>query len=330
VEKGELGEREKIILTSYMALQDRVEEALELVKKINGQKVENSGIMVVQYDYLRAYLSIFEEYPTFQTARELSEKYRKFADLSWRKMFKEISDQLNEYDESSKKFDMDIPEERDPTSKIKRATNQEQLKKVEYLKVDSKKDSTKFKITYMNLDCITVSFFKLNMEILFTKDPFLDKNITNFSYINPNVEMVKRVNSSSDFDSMIIEVPDALKAFPLFVHIQGKSKSASLKIFNSGLTVHPIEEFGLLKVADKQGKLMNSVYVKCYFKGKNGEVKFYKDGYTDFRGSFDYASLNSDSLDKVEKFSILVKDLAKGATVLEVKPPRKVGEIKRA
>lgn len=54
--------------------------------------------MVVQYDYLKAYLSIFEEYPSFQTARDITKNYLQFSDLSWRKMFIEISNQLAEYD----------------------------------------------------------------------------------------------------------------------------------------------------------------------------------------------------------------------------------------
>jgi hypothetical protein len=33
---------------------------------------------------------------------------------------------------------------------------------------------------------------------------------------------------------------------------------------------------------------------------------FYKDGYTDLRGRFDYASLDPESLKTVEKFSIFV------------------------
>ena len=40
----------------------------------------------------------------------------------------------------------------------------------------------------------------------------------------------------------------------------------------------------------------------------DGRVKFYKDGYTDFRGKFDYASLNTGQLDDVDRFAVLVLD----------------------
>jgi hypothetical protein len=55
---------------------------------------------------------------------------------------------------------------------------------------------------------------------------------------------------------------------------------------------------------------------------KNGEVKYYKDGYTDLRGCFDYTSLNTNELDFVDKFSILVLSDEHGALVREAKPPK--------
>jgi hypothetical protein len=278
--------------------------------------------MVVQYDYLRAYLSIFEEFPSFATAREITAQYLQFPDLSWRKMFQEIANQLAEYDGAQ---GIEIQEDEDKA--IKHASNKEQSEKAEYLKAENKQDSNDITLTYMNLESVTVSYFKLNMEILFSKDPFLDKNINNFSFVNPNAQEVVTLDPSTDFANHTITVPQELQSSSLFVHIQGQSRSTTLKIFNSNLRVHPIEDFGLLKIADKAGKILNSIYVKCYYKGKAGETKFYKDGYSDFRGSFDYASLNSNSLDKVATFALLITDEKYGSTIIKCTPPKKVGTI---
>ena len=46
--------------------------------------------------------------------------------------------------------------------------------------------------------------------------------------------------------------------------------------------------------------------MKAFSRNKSGEISFYKDGYTDLRGRFDYASLNSDNLSSVDKFSIFI------------------------
>ena len=93
---------------------------------------------------------------------------------------------------------------------------------------------------------------------------------------------------------------------------------------------------------------MSKAYVKVYARLNNGEIRFFKDGYTDLRGKFDYASLNNtetaapapmpraggnaenlgyqmlrpQELGAVEKLAILVLSDSHGAAVKEVNPPR--------
>ena len=55
---------------------------------------------------------------------------------------------------------------------------------------------------------------------------------------------------------------------------------------------------------------------------QNGSVRFYKDGYTDLRGRFDYGSLSTGGIDQVRKFSILVMSDTHGALVREADPPQ--------
>jgi len=64
-----------------------------------------------------------------------------------------------------------------------------------------------------------------------------------------------------------------------------------------------------------------ATYVKVYARHTGGLVRFYKDGYTDLRGRFDYVTLSTDDLDRVERFTILVASDDAGATVLEADPP---------
>jgi hypothetical protein len=49
---------------------------------------------------------------------------------------------------------------------------------------------------------------------------------------------------------------------------------------------------------------------------------FYKDGYTDLRGRFDYASLSTDDLAQTARFAILVIHSEHGAVVKEAPPPK--------
>ena len=65
------------------------------------------------------------------------------------------------------------------------------------------------------------------------------------------------------------------------------------------------------------------MYVKVYARMADGSVRFYKDGYTDLRGRFDYGSLSTNELDAVTKFAILVLSEEHGALVREADPPKR-------
>ena len=62
--------------------------------------------------------------------------------------------------------------------------------------------------------------------------------------------------------------------------------------------------------------------MKVYAKLADGSVKFHKDGYTDVRGRFDYASVNTPERRAVERFAVLVLSDDRGAVIREVAPPQ--------
>jgi hypothetical protein len=55
----------------------------------------------------------------------------------------------------------------------------------------------------------------------------------------------------------------------------------------------------------------------------NGTVRFHKDGYTDLRGRFDYASLSDDPNTGATRYSVLVLDEQRGAVIRDIAPPAK-------
>ncbi|MFN5291817.1 MAG: hypothetical protein ACK5E4_17155, partial [Planctomycetia bacterium] len=84
-----------------------------------------------------------------------------------------------------------------------------------------------------------------------------------------------------------------------------------------------MENYGQLKVtARKEGKPLAKTYVKVYSRDANGNVKFHKDGYTDLRGRFDYASVSTPEKTALEKFSVLVLSDENGAVIREVNVPQ--------
>jgi hypothetical protein len=82
-----------------------------------------------------------------------------------------------------------------------------------------------------------------------------------------------------------------------------------------------LENYGQVAVKDAAGKPLAKVYVKVYSKLANGRVKFHKDGYTDIRGRFDYASVSTPEPVAVQRFGVLVLSETLGATIRDAAPP---------
>ena len=87
--------------------------------------------------------------------------------------------------------------------------------------------------------------------------------------------------------------------------------------FANTINLQLTENYGQLRVAHlKTGKPLDTVYVKVYARMQDGSVKFFKDGYTDFRGRFDYVSLNTNDLENVSRFSLLIMSEQEGVEEL--------------
>jgi hypothetical protein len=92
--------------------------------------------------------------------------------------------------------------------------------------------------------------------------------------------------------------------------------------FAHDLAVHVAANAGALRVVRASTRApVPAAYVKVYARAIGGAVSFYKDGYTDLAGRFDYATLSTDDLDRVERFAILVVGDDTGSTVTEAAPP---------
>lgn len=87
------------------------------------------------------------------------------------------------------------------------------------------------------------------------------------------------------------------------------------------------EAAGILKVTEN-GKPTGGAYVKVFARGGSDAAKFYKDGYTDCLGTFDYVSLNAKrfplSSGKGKSLAVLVVTKDSGAMVREVSAPKAI------
>ena len=105
------------------------------------------------------------------------------------------------------------------------------------------------------------------------------------------------------------------------IEVSGGGLQKLVTYFSTSLKLQIFENYGELKVTDEAGKQLAQVYVKAFVMKNDGCVAFYKDGYTDIRGRFDYVSLNASKLANVKKFSLFVMSDKFGSLIRECAPP---------
>ena len=358
-----------MVVTYDLLLQDRIEESLTTFARVNPERLPTR----LQYDYFQAYLDFFTDNP--KLARAIAAKYTDYPVDRWRNAFASIKAQLDEIDGAGpKKIDTD---DRNQDQTQLAATNPN---------FDFNVEAKQLTINHQNLDEVKVSYYLMDVELLFSRNPFVQQFRGQFSLIQPNRvdtvaladqklgaadgarrgdESARRgspdpaagddrrspaANGGGDSNgdekngdlrsseaagsgdprraqpaagSKKIELPKDLHNKNVLVEITGGGQTKTQAYYSNSLTVQLIENYGQLKVTHTTtNKPIAKAYVKVYAQRPDGSSRFYKDGYTDLRGRFDYSSLNTNDLDAVTKFSVLVMSDEHGAIVKEANPPK--------
>jgi hypothetical protein len=158
----------------------------------------------------------------------------------------------------------------------------------------------------------------------------LKANTEEFSYVKPCHSLEKDIQVDADGDATDrktkINVPEHLKLQNMVIEVTGEGKQLFRTYYATQIKVTLTEAYGELKVTEKEsGKPLPRVYVKVFAQKKDGsasEPMFFKDGYTDIRGKFDYAQTSGNKLKDVQKFAILVLSDALGSIIKECNPPK--------
>jgi hypothetical protein len=185
-----------------------------------------------------------------------------------------------------------------------------------------KVEGKKVQVSYQNLAGCTVNYYPMDIELLFSSNPFVHDVNDQFSYVRPvKIETQKFPEKGREFE---FEVPKEFQNLNVMVEIVAAGARKSQAYYANALNVQMIENYGQVKVTSpKDGTPMTKVYVKVYSKMQDGAVRFYKDGYTDLRGRFDYASLSTNEIDGVSRFAVLVMSDSEGAIIREAAPPKR-------
>ena len=317
----QINDYEYMRICYYLILQQRIKEATTIYEKINKNNIVGNNLtsLELQYDYLTAYLDFSNGYPKFEKAREIMKKYKDIAISSWKNMFNEIEDQLNEYD---KKYDFDEKITEEEKEVLKKEKHKAELE--EALNIELK--DQEININYKNISNITVKYYLIDIEILFSRSPFVKKTKVDFALVKPQkIETIKVENEKKE-NKYLLKIPEELKNKNFFIEVSSGKKKEN-EIYNSSLLQYSvIESIGEIKVKDPEGNSLPKVYVKCFCETNSGAIKFYKDGFTDLRGKFDYVSLNTDLVSEVKKFSILMVSEKYGSIIATCNPPKMIKE----
>ncbi len=174
-----------------------------------------------------------------------------------------------------------------------------------------------------NLASCTLKAYPTDVEIAFSKDPF--GTAAGGHDVVRSLKPAWQQEVKLDGDETRVKLPAELVArnFVLVAEDAEGRAEARLEVTPCAFVVQVVRECRQLRVKGKDGKPLVGAYVKVYAKDAAGRmVQFHKDGYTDLRGAFDYASVSTDSDFKPAEFAVLVLPKGAGASVQRVSAGR--------
>jgi len=331
--KPQLDAMDSMSVVYYLFLQDRVEEALARFKAIDAAKLPTR----LQHDYFQCYAAFYEGETA--AARGIAAKYADYSVPRWKTLFTDVLSQLDEIEGKAPKGGKSDKPDREAQQGALAATEPG---------FDFKVEKQTISLTWKNLSEVTLNYYLMDPEFSFSSNPFVSQDAGRFSIIKPNKSATQAL--PKDATKLDVPLPGEFAKANVLVEVIGAGKRQTQAYHANTLKLALTENYGRLETRDATtDKPLPKAYVKVYAKLNNGSVRFFKDGYTDLRGRFDYASLNAPEnnapqpmandgapangldyamlkpaeLNNVTKLAILVLSDTHGATVKEVNPPER-------
>jgi hypothetical protein len=286
---------------AYLVTQDRVDDALGMLARVRLDAIADR----MQHDYLAAYLACIVG--NTGQARELAVRWREHPVDRWRHRFGALASMLDELGGAA-------PAVIDPRSREQQHADLAGKQPTFELVLD--RDG--IVIHSQHVTALELRFFEMDVELLFSRQPFVQSDVARFSFIEPG----HRVQLGELPPEHRVAWPTALAGKNVVVEAVGAGQRKAKVHYANDLTANLANQVGQIRIQRASDRAaLGATYIKVYARKHGGAVQFYKDGYTDLRGWFDYASLSTTDLDQVERFAILVCSDQAGAAILEASPP---------
>lgn len=309
--KSELSAEDMLALTVYLLLQERVEEALTWFARIEREQVAER----MQYDYLAAWLALAQQ--RLPEAERLVQEYAQVKVEPWVGRFAQLADLLTEVSGGVREVGQ---EAREGTAAHLARQQRINAMTASEPALEMTVEGSVVVLEVQNVREVVLNYYPMDLELLFSRTPFLREGAAHYSYIQPVA--VRRV-AAAGVGVVRVELPDDFKQRNVMIEALAGGVRRTQVCYANAMRVALMESYGQLTVSEEaNGKPVVGAYVKVYAQMADGKVSFFKDGYTDLRGRFDYASVNSDEFATAQRFAILVMSDALGATVREAAPPK--------
>jgi hypothetical protein len=313
-DKGRFDPTDLVSLCVYTLMQDRVTDAIQVFKRIPAGSFKEGSPMKIQFDYVQCYLALLTG--DVALAKTVAKEYIVYPVFSWRDLFREVLNQAYQFETKDKA-------QTEEKSKETSGDNSSFLKAVEI--------NGQIRVTSKGIKEVNIEFYEIDLEEIFSSNPNL---LLSGSQIDTSLKanstaryQLNQGRTSADLAETLIEPPKGFTAMNYIAKLTSNEASVSVRISKKTLKMAPVEAYGQMKISSLDGKPIPRCYVKCLAQNfGSGSYTLYKDGYTDLRGNFDYVSLNSNSLSKVDKFLLLIVSPENGSTVISTAPPKRVIE----
>ncbi|MFT5288398.1 MAG: hypothetical protein ACI82F_000453 [Planctomycetota bacterium] len=302
---SDIGPEDRMELTYSFLLQNRIEEALASFGMIDRERSAGK----LQYDYMRCYMAFFGDTP--EDVRALAMSYSAHPLERWRTRFADVVSQLDEVRGAAAVV----------TDPDDQGQGQVALASTEpSLSLDV--EDGRIRLEHANLETCELRFYPMDVELLFSSHPFGESALDAFGFVRP--AETQSVDLSGELEGSVeLDLPSAFATANVVVEVRGAGVVRRQASYANTLSLRMMENYGQLQVRDgASGDPLSRVYVKVFVRLSDGSERFHKDGYTDLRGRFDYASLSGPGGSGHARFAILVMDDDRGAIVREAAPPQ--------
>ena len=287
----------------YLIKQGRIDDAERIFSRVaTPSKAQKSPHLNLFYDYLDAYLKLSRG--EVEEALTLANSHTEVKHPAWRKRFRGLitPPQLSEIEIESEQTTIN-------SDSLGRSLNF-------MLNADT------LTINSLNLKSVEVNLYPMNLEILFSAQPSsLEGDLAQKPLVKASFSETISLSPTSE---TTYQIPAEWRNQAVMVEVQSQGHRQLRSYSPQHFTSQLFPQRGLLRVLSSQpdSKPLAGAYVKIYAELKNGEVRFYKDGYTDFRGLLDYVNANpAPDLSLIKRFSLLIMVKGRGASTRSVKPP---------